>query len=487
MKKLLLVLLLLIPFQINAVSKQATVINPDTLDRKVVNVGDPTAFDDGYVLEVSNGYEFISSDKLGYSVASSYSTTLSSSMTSTQSTVSVSSITTKIGDELSMAVLGTKAFFTLEPGGSKEEIVMCTGLSGTSWTGCTRGLSSIGTSTVTVVARRKTHSAGSILIMSNVHYVYDEMIDKDTDETIAGIKTFSSSPIVPSPTTDNQVANKIYIDNVAIQGGATSTESVVGLSQLATQLEMAGNDFDANNPQVISTKYSTSSPDVAGSYAIISEADGNLDQDWLDLSEDFSFSGDVTLASTTITGTLKLNATDVIYPTASSSVASRGYVDTKAVKNEKIYSTTTDITLGDTILEETFFTFTLPANSLGTDGILDISLFGNFKANAGYYNTYTVIIDSTEIMSIFASTNYSTEYGRIDIQVFGDGTTNSQEVSMQLTNSLHYPSLDIPGEVASGNASKDTTSDLVITVTCESSNAYIFDSTFSRGYANLIR
>ena len=32
------------------------------------------------------------------------------------------------------------------------------------------------------------------------------------NETIAGVKTFSSSPIVPTPTTDNQVANKKYVD-----------------------------------------------------------------------------------------------------------------------------------------------------------------------------------------------------------------------------------------------------------------------------------
>lgn len=35
------------------------------------------------------------------------------------------------------------------------------------------------------------------------------------DQTVAGIKTFSSSPIVPTPTTSTQVATKGYIDTVA--------------------------------------------------------------------------------------------------------------------------------------------------------------------------------------------------------------------------------------------------------------------------------
>ena len=35
------------------------------------------------------------------------------------------------------------------------------------------------------------------------------------DQTIAGVKTFSSSPIVPSPTTDYQAATKKYVDDIA--------------------------------------------------------------------------------------------------------------------------------------------------------------------------------------------------------------------------------------------------------------------------------
>ncbi|HAC70117.1 MAG TPA: hypothetical protein DCF41_00180 [Arcobacter skirrowii] len=40
------------------------------------------------------------------------------------------------------------------------------------------------------------------------------------NQTVAGIKTFSSSPIVPTPTTGTQVANKAYVDSPS--GGAWS-------------------------------------------------------------------------------------------------------------------------------------------------------------------------------------------------------------------------------------------------------------------------
>ena len=41
-----------------------------------------------------------------------------------------------------------------------------------------------------------------------------DVVDTTTNQTIAGVKTFSSSPIVPAPTDGTQVANKKYVDNI---------------------------------------------------------------------------------------------------------------------------------------------------------------------------------------------------------------------------------------------------------------------------------
>ncbi len=49
------------------------------------------------------------------------------------------------------------------------------------------------------------------------------------NQTIAGVKTFSSSPIVPEPTTDFQVANKKYIDDRA-QLGTNAYQGAYGIS-----------------------------------------------------------------------------------------------------------------------------------------------------------------------------------------------------------------------------------------------------------------
>jgi hypothetical protein len=44
------------------------------------------------------------------------------------------------------------------------------------------------------------------------------------NQTIAGVKTFTSSPIVPAPTTGTQAVNKQYVDNMVVisQNGSNS-------------------------------------------------------------------------------------------------------------------------------------------------------------------------------------------------------------------------------------------------------------------------
>src|SRR5690606_33567100 len=60
------------------------------------------------------------------------------------------------------------------------------------------------------------------------------------NQTVAGIKTFSSSPVVPTPTTDMQAATKKYVDDNAGSGGGGggSWGSITGT--LANQTDLAG-------------------------------------------------------------------------------------------------------------------------------------------------------------------------------------------------------------------------------------------------------
>jgi hypothetical protein len=59
-------------------------------------------------------------------------------------------------------------------------------------------------------------------------------------ETIAGTKTFSTSPVIPTPTLASQAANKTYVDSVASSGAPDATTSTNGLVRLAGDLGGSG-------------------------------------------------------------------------------------------------------------------------------------------------------------------------------------------------------------------------------------------------------
>lgn len=55
-------------------------------------------------------------------------------------------------------------------------------------------------------------------------------------ETINGVKTFVDSPIVPTPTSNTEVANKQYVDNVSTSGAPDADATTKGILQLAGDL-----------------------------------------------------------------------------------------------------------------------------------------------------------------------------------------------------------------------------------------------------------
>lgn len=137
-------------------------------------------------------------ESLGFTVVTDYQKNLSAPMTAVQSFIPVTSLTLKDGTVVSTTAFGDKVFLTLEPGAAKEEIVMCTGVdtSALQFTGCTRGLAFSGTNTAGVAANQKTHSSGVAVVISNVHYVYQQFVDiTGGDQSVTGTKTFNANTL----------------------------------------------------------------------------------------------------------------------------------------------------------------------------------------------------------------------------------------------------------------------------------------------------
>lgn len=162
--------------------------------------------------------------QLGYSVATGYQTSISSPMTNNQTTVPVSSFTLKDGHVLDItADLGGKAFFDIEPGSKKEEIVVCTSQITTTpiaWSGCTRGLQFSGSSLVPNPLIAYTHNPSSQIVMSNVHYVYEQFVDVNSKtQNVSGTKIFADPIFYASyatPTDSNTIISKAYADALTV-------------------------------------------------------------------------------------------------------------------------------------------------------------------------------------------------------------------------------------------------------------------------------
>lgn len=110
--------------------------------------------------------------------------------------------------------------------------------------------STIGSAAITILKRGLSYDGGQIdsAVTSYAWTANDTFVELGShtpqllalaveqvgDETIDGIKTFTSSPIAPTPTTATQVAIKSYVDGVAIAGAPDASTTVKGIVKMST-------------------------------------------------------------------------------------------------------------------------------------------------------------------------------------------------------------------------------------------------------------
>jgi hypothetical protein len=365
--------------------------------------------------------------QLGYGVISNYKTTLSRSINSSASTVYVSSMTTNDGHTITMSDLGSKVFLTIDPGKTKEEIIMCTGISSLSFTGCARGLAFYGTSTAAVSANQESHNSGATIVMSNVHYVYEELIDKDTNQTISGnISIYGnltatgtidfssgSSVSVPAPTADSHAATKLYADNLAFTGFGTSTLTTAGGGYLSTKAEMSAGSYNSNQPKFLYSGLATSTGQVATSSIVVTEADGDINSNMIGQDQNYSWSGTNSFSGTnTFTATTTL-ATTTINGSINLPNFSSGF-------SRILMATTTAVNITGVNLA-LFSTTTIPAYSLGNSGVMKLRL--NFSAMAGnsVFITLRAYLGGNLVASSTMTTATGDVVGSVDLIIINNG------------------------------------------------------------------
>lgn len=130
--------------------------------------------------------------------------------------------------------------------------------------------------------------------------------DLTTAQTIAGIKTFSSSPIVPAPSTDLQAATKKYVDDTVAGAGGYTDE--------AAQDAIGGILVDSAE---IDFTYNDATPSITASIVAASIDESKLDASVnasLDLADSATQPGDLgSLAALNTVGTTQIDNSAVTY------------------------------------------------------------------------------------------------------------------------------------------------------------------------------
>lgn len=491
MKKLLLILLLLIPFQTSAKEfKAATLINLQTGYRIVVRSQSEAdkAFSIGYTLDKK---------LLGFTVVTNYAPSLSSSITSSQTEIPVSTTKDKKGVQLATSTLGMKIYLNIEPGGKKEELVVCTGISGDSWTGCTRGLAFSGNSETSVTSYQYPHSQGVSVVMSNIHYVYQNFVDLDSEQNVGGIKNFTSIPTAPTttPTTQNQLATKKYVDDTSLSGAPAGTEEIPGSWMGATQSQLSNGTATSSYSGIdygliLQSKYANSVSSSTTTIPITNES-GKLDTSFIDQTADYTWSGtNIHSGVNTFSATTTLE--NGFVPTSTPTIAGQivgldSSSKLPAIDGSQLTNITgllalgnSTITISNTTNATTTATVSLPANTLGTNGAVRIKvLFTDFDLaqNLGTFN-FSLIYGTTTIATAYipqGNSAITNNLGYVEAIIYSTGTTNSQRgfIEGRFSSSVNGTSPTVYHSYAAayGTSSEDNTSEKTLKINCYYSQA----------------
>lgn len=224
-------------------------------------------------------------------VIATFETSLANKITSSQTTMTLVS-----GDTGDSTTLNGTYGFVIDEGTASEEFVIADCVD-TACTDMSRGISTV-TGTSSVTALQKSHRRGASVKITNHPVLLTIIRILNGQGTLPSLLTYDGLSIGAGDSGDTLI-DKDYADALVASGVATATEAVFGGGTLSTQLEMASSSYSVEDPRLLHSRYATSSPDVRGLYIPVTENDGYLNQGFIDLSEDFTFTGNNTMASTT--------------------------------------------------------------------------------------------------------------------------------------------------------------------------------------------
>lgn len=201
-------------------------------------------------------------------------------------TLVLKSMTTIDGALVTMAMLGSYAFMTLEPGnGINEEQIKFTGITqNANGTATLTGVSNVsfGTPYTVTSGVLKTHAGSVTAILSNTSGFYESYVAKDDDGTISEVLTFTQpnfpqmDGVTTPPTLPAQLVTKSYADSLSYAGTANASTSAKGIVQIATQAQVDAKTLIGSTSAVLVQPLNTQRSTLLSDYVIDTSTSPNI-------------------------------------------------------------------------------------------------------------------------------------------------------------------------------------------------------------------
>lgn len=393
---------------------------------------------------------------------------LQSSISASQNTIVLTSFTEPgSGIPYTMSYINTDIIYgTIAPSSGSSEFVSASGITqnvnGTATlTGVVRGLSRTpGTGgCVASSTLARAFPGQTQFILSNSPCFYSEYATLRNNQTFSAINTFTISPIVndANSTSTAQLASRQFVLNTAIQGAGTSTETSMGIVQLATAAQVGAGTASSSTgaPLVIPNKYATTSPGTlctGGTYkCIVAASLGKISQSFLDLTQFFNFTSlfatnaSSTNATTTnfavTSGNVAINGINWRFPATQGASSTAFCTDGSGsisfcMPEQVLYSNgNVNSTISSTAATTTMLTVAIPANTLSTNGVLRInsSWWGSGGTGACVVDTRFGTGAATTSLGSYTSVTAVNGFGRDSQTIMATSTTGEYGISSGIT------------------------------------------------------
>jgi len=266
-------------------------------------------------------------------VVAVFETSLASKITSSATSMTLVSGTDKAGNPLSGYMC-----FVLDEGTASEEFV-CGTASSTSVTGMIRGIDPVD-GDLEVASLKKEHRRGASVKVTNYPQLAILSRILNGDETLPNALEYATSVSTSTLAGNNQyLASVGYVNNVSYAGTSDADEDTKGIVEQATRSELGSgvSSGDTSAPLFVPNQYFSTSSSATTS-VVVTKSNGKINQNFWDLTEDFTWSGEHTFSATaTFSGMTTFNgavdfSTNIptiptSTPTADNEVVSKNFVD----------------------------------------------------------------------------------------------------------------------------------------------------------------